>query len=296
MVFPLLLSAFVAIGSAIGATVTTGVASTLLASAAVCTAASFVKNVASGKNNFEIGVDMNIGIGNGPVEFSSRSAEILLPRKQENNETVLLYDSRNSDHNKIFTNGSPTTSTKVLFDKDTGNRYNLSNQNQFNTLLNFDDKFYNKLLSMNTVQEWKSQNAIDILLNKGLFNSHIMTTPTSFDNINIMNGNFNNSSSLMGGPMIGLPGHALSPGFMPGEFINLLGNLRTDISNTTNSIINSNTFQTLSNFTSSERMCNHRFKDDPEGPKFCKFMENMKEKQSSEFKTQMSLVKYQIGK
>jgi hypothetical protein len=86
-------------------------------------------------------------------------ADILLPKKDE---TVLLYDIRNNNHNGIFTNGTPKTLPTLVYDIDTNNIYKfnvkqqalLNNYSYDSTLTN---TFYNHLLSMNTVQEWKSK-------------------------------------------------------------------------------------------------------------------------------------------
>jgi hypothetical protein len=55
--------------------------STILASTAICTGITAVKNLVSGNNNFQIGTEFNVGIGNGLVEVSSNIDNAVLPKK-----------------------------------------------------------------------------------------------------------------------------------------------------------------------------------------------------------------------
>jgi hypothetical protein len=172
-------SLFVAIGCGIASFATGGVAAVALASTAVCTGASAINNIITGNNNFGVSTQIDIGIGNGPVKVSSKMADLVLPTKDE---TVLLYDARNKTHNQIFVGSAPTTIPESVFDVDTKNIYKLQtisyqNENSFNNFIknrfdmnlnqkfsylnssnylttNFDNNFYNSLLSMNTVQDW----------------------------------------------------------------------------------------------------------------------------------------------
>ena len=47
-------------------------------------------------------------------------SEIILPTKDE---TVLLYDQRNNNHNRIFVDGSPSGFPSSVYDVDTNNIY-----------------------------------------------------------------------------------------------------------------------------------------------------------------------------
>jgi hypothetical protein len=75
-------------------------------------------------------------------------------------ETVLLYDARNSNHNRIFTKEVPKTLPSSVYDIDTKKVYNIEQKQS--SILNLNqntasDNFYNYLLSTNTVQEWKAK-------------------------------------------------------------------------------------------------------------------------------------------
>jgi hypothetical protein len=195
-------SLLVAIGCGIASFATGGVAAVALGSTAVCTGATAIKNIVTGNNNFEVSTQIDIGIGNGSVEVSSKMADLILPKKDE---TVLLYDARNKTHNQIFVGSAPTSIPESVFDVDTKNIYKLQtksyqNENIFNDFIknrfdmnlnqkfghlnrsnyltaNFDNNFYNSLLSMNTVQDWYTKK-----------------DPLDFTKI----GNFGNSMKLIG--------------------------------------------------------------------------------------------------
>ena len=81
-------SILVSIGTGLGGATTTGVVSTILKSTAICTTVATVKNITSGSNNFEMGTQLNISIGDNQVKVSSKLVDTFLPKKDE---TVLLY-------------------------------------------------------------------------------------------------------------------------------------------------------------------------------------------------------------
>jgi hypothetical protein len=114
-------SVIIGVGAAfVGAATAGTVVGTIATSTAICTGIAAVSNAVSGKNNFQISTEFQIGMGNGPAEFSSRTVNEVLPK----NETVLLYDARNKNHTSLLRN-APTDGTlpTSLIDVDTNKKY-----------------------------------------------------------------------------------------------------------------------------------------------------------------------------
>jgi hypothetical protein len=153
MVLPLIFSAIISIGCAIGSAATTGVTATLLAATAVSTAISAINNAASPntRNNFEISTNFDCAFGNGDFKISSKLADALLPKR----DTVLLYDSRNSSHERIFLGNPPSSFPSRVYDVDTGNTINFQNKatSVFDRLNNND---ISHLFTTSVIQEWQS--------------------------------------------------------------------------------------------------------------------------------------------